>query len=143
MEQVILFKAEDGSLFDTKEKCEEYEKKSKESIVDRFKKLIVRQAEGIDLTKEGSAFPLATIDECWGYAVIVMRNDDDYETVKEFSKLCKNTSTNKIEKIYDTEIFVGIGDVEGEKFTYNWFYWYCTIDEAIEKYKETLKSFNQ
>ena len=143
MEKITMFKAADGSLFDTEEKCKEYENNSKKCIIDRFKKLIVRKAEGTTLTKDGSAFPLTSIGERWGYAVIVMRNENDYETVKQYAELVKANGRDRIEKIFNEEIFVSIGNINNGDYKYDWFYWHCTVNEAIQKYQKALMTFNE
>ena len=138
MKEIRYYEAFDGTLFSTAEKCTEYEKNSREKIKEDFKKLIVRQAEGIQITQEGSAFPLAEIAECWWYGVIVMKDDNDYETVKRFAR----KYDKDIPKMLNKEIFVGLGEGNSNTCDYDCFYWWGTVEDAIENYKKTIMTFN-
>ena len=142
MREIKYYEAIDGALFSSIEACEEHERNAKEKIINDFIGLIVRQAEGSTITKDASAFPLSSVDECWGYAAIVMKNENDYLKVKRFAKSCKNPGT-RIEKIYNEEILVGIGDVGRGEYLFNWFYWYGTVNEAIQNYTKALTTFNK
>ena len=142
MKEVNYYVAEDGSLFETREKCLNYESNLKETIVENFKKLIVRKGEGSVITNEASAFAFAEMAECWGYAVIVIKDETDYETVKKYVALVSN-SRAKIDCVFNKELLVGIGDIDRGTYKYNWFYCYGTIEEQIEKYKDTLMNFGK
>lgn len=140
MKEKIFYEANDGSLFNTKEKCKEYENNSKEKIIEKFKGLIVRQAEGIKITDSGEAFALAEISECWGYAVIVMHNEEDYEIARKYADL----HNIAVPHILNEELIISIGDiVDKNKYEYNWFYCYGTVKEQIEKYKNALMNFGK
>ena len=139
MRERKYYEAFDGTLFSSIDKCTEYEINSQKKIEEDFKKLIVRQAEGIQITKEGSAFPLAEIAECWWYGVIVMKNDDDYETVKRYAK----RFDKDVPKILNKEIFVGLGEGNSEKCNYTYFYWWGTVEDAIESYRKTMITFGK
>ena len=138
MKEMKYYEAFDGTLFNTMDKCVEYEKNSREKIEVDFKKLIVRQAEGIKITKDASAFPLSEAAECWWYGVIVMKNDDDYETVKKYAA---KFTTQDVPKILNKEIFVSLGDGDSETCKYNYFYAFGTVEDAIENYKKTIMTF--
>lgn len=142
MEKITMYKANDGSLFNTFEACQEYENNSKQKIIDDFKSLVVRKAEGLKITDEGSAFPFAEISECWWYAAIIMRGYEDYLKVKRYAKLVGNKGAI-IKEIYNQEIIVAIGDGDKDDCEFNWFYWWGTVNEAIEKYKNTLLTFGK
>lgn len=141
MRRIEYFEAFDGTLFNSLERCKEYEENSVEKIKEEFKKLIVRENEGIKITKEGSAFPLAEIAECWWYGVIVLKNENDYETLMRFVK--DKRGHGKIEKIFNKEIFVGLGDGNSKECDYDYFYWWGTIEDAIENYKNALLTFGK
>ena len=139
MREIKYYEAFDGALFSSIDSCKEYEKNSREKIKENFRKLIVREAEGMQITKEGSAFPLAEIAECWWYGVIIMRNDDDYEAVRRFAGCDKD----KVQRIFNKEIFVGLGEGNSTKCNYDCFYWWGTVEDAIRNYKITLLTFNK
>lgn len=136
MEELRYYKATDGSLFDTREKCEIYEGNRKENVINRFKKLIYKEADTIDVTKEGSAFPFAEIAEDWYVGIMIITNDDEYQTVVDYAKLCNYK--REIPKIFGQKIIVGLG---WGKTHYDEFYVYGTVDDAVEKYRKALDSF--
>lgn len=139
MKEVKYYEAFDGSLFNSFDKCKAYEKSSWEKTKEDFKKLIVREAEGIQITKEGSAFPLAEIAECWWYGVIIMKNDDDYETVKRFAR----NHGDKVQRIFNKEIVVSLGEGNKDTCNYDCFYWLGTVEDAIDNYTKTILTFNK
>ena len=145
MREIKYYEAADGTLFNTIEKCKEYEQMDKQNIIKDFQRLVMRKADGMRITKDGSAFCLAAIDEGWWYVTIIMKNDNDYQTVERYCDLVKGRKKENIKHIYDKEIIIGCGNgnEDNSDCVFDDFYWYGTIEEQIEKYANTLKNFDR
>ena len=141
MREIVHYEAFDGSLFDTKAKCVEYETNSIEKITEDFKKLIVRYREGCKITDYASAFPLAEVAECWWYGIIVMKDEHDYEVASRYAKI--KHDNREIPKIFNKEIIVALGDGNSNTCEYNFFYCWGTVEEAVEKYRRALMGFGK
>lgn len=143
MKEVTMYKAFDGTMFDNVARCMEYEKLTKERVIEDFRSLIVRENEGLQMTKDGCAFPFAEIAECWWYAVIVMKDEDDYQKVVRYANSRFERIDNiKVPKIFNKEIIVSTGDGDKEKSNYNDFYSHGTVEDAIANYTNALLTFN-
>lgn len=142
MKEVTMYKAFDGTMFDNVMNCMEYEKLTKERVVEDFRSLIVRENEGLQITKEGSAFPLAEIAECWWYAVIVMKDEEDYQKVVRYANSRFDGFNRGIPKIFNKEIIVTTGEGNKERSYYNDFYFDGTVEDAIANYTMALLTFN-
>lgn len=143
MRKLEYYEAFDGTVFNDMERCKEYEENLKEMITKEFKKLILREAEGYQITNGASAFPMAECGEEWWYGVIVMKNEEDYETVKKYAREVAHNETDKIKKIFNEEILVSIGEGNSKERYYNYFYWWGTITEAVANYTKALLTFGK
>lgn len=141
MREIVHYEAFDGSLFDTKKKCVEYEANSIEKIDEDFRKLVVRCSEGCKITDDSNAFPLAEVAEGWWYGIIVMKDEHDYEVVRKYANM--KFGNKKIPKIFNKEIIVVLGDGDSNTCEYNFFYYWGTVEDAVEKYKEALMTFGK
>lgn len=145
MEEVKYYKSNDGTLFTSKEKCKEYENKRASEIIADFRSLIVRENDGMSITKEASAFPCAEVGECWAFCAFVMHDKRDYAIAKRYAELVKYGSGCRIPEIYDVEIIAAIGDCNPDKnglnCKYNWFYCWGTIGEVVDNYYNAMKTF--
>lgn len=145
IEVTVGYEAFDGTRFTIKEECEKYENTANVVIKNRFKELVIKEMEGINISNGGSEFFMAAIDEDWYYALVEIKNEDDlriaqmyHESVGYYNKHgFNNTMIGK-------RVIVGIGDglypkpLEGSKCSYNECYVYGTIEDQVEAYKNAL-----
>lgn len=144
MKEVKMYKAFDGTLFDNVMNCMEYEKDFKERVVEDFRSLIVRENEGMQITNEGSAFPFAEIAECYWYAAIIIKDENDYKKVVRYANSRFDGLYNRnVPKIFNKEIIVVTGEGDKEKSYYNDFYFCGTVEDAIENYKKAIMTFGK
>ena len=151
IEEITGYEAYDGTVFKTKEECEKYENTASFVITERFKKLVIKEMEGIDITECASAFCLSSTDEDWYYVLIEIKNDDDlrvaqmYENLVGFSHADRHFTTEMIGK----RIIVGAGEgvyprpESGKRCNYQYCYVWGTIEEQIEKYAKTLRRLEE
>lgn len=142
MKEVTMYKAFDGTMFDNVARCTEYEKLTRERVIEDFRSLIVRENEGLQITKEGDAFPLGEIAECWWYAVIIMKDEDDYQKVVRYAASRFEGVNRKVPKIFNKEIIVATGEGNSGRSYYNDFYFHGTVEDAIANYTNALLTFN-
>lgn len=151
IEEIIGYEASDGTQFKTKEECEKYENTAAYVITERFKKLVVKEMEGIDITEEANAFCLSSIDEDWYYVLIEIKNDDDLKVAQMYQKLVGFGSANKgfTTEMIGKRIIVGAGEgvyprpESGKRCNYEYCYIWGTIEEQIEKYARTLRKLEE
>lgn len=141
MREIKIYEAFDGVMFKKLGECKEYEDNAKEKIINDFKSLIVRENEGLQITDTGCAFPLAEMAEDWWYAIIIMKNEDDYKKAAHYASYV-NPCHESIPKIFNKEIIVATGEGNRERSYYNDFYFHGTIEDAVADYTMTLLTFN-
>ena len=56
VEEIVGYEACDGTRFTTKEECQKYENTAEAVIKGRFKKLVVKEMVGSDITHCGNGF---------------------------------------------------------------------------------------
>ncbi len=144
MQEIKIYKAVDGTIFDTREKCKDYENNCETKIKEDFKKLICKTIELSSVTDYGS-IPFTEAGEDWYMAVIEIKNSSDLEIAQKFHKLTfesRGYDYDKASKKFEfkqigEKVIVGIGD-SLEKEELCWCYPYGTVDECIKEYTDAL-----
>lgn len=146
--EIIGYEASDGTQFKTKEECEKYEQTAAYVIKERFKKLVVKEIEGCDLTNYGEAFFNAAPDEDWYYALVEIKNETDLQIAMAYAKLI-GTKYNFNEDMIGKRVIVAIGEgiypksTDGYKCQYNYCVVHGTFETQIEKFKTMLRKFEE
>lgn len=143
---VIGYEAVDGTVFKSREECKKYEDTATAVIKERFKKLVVKEMEGIEISNSGMAFFMAAIDEDWYYALVDIKTESDLMTAQMYHKIEGCSALRGFdESMIGKRIIVGIGDgiypkpKEGKKCQYDECFVYGTIEEQINRYAENLR----
>ena len=136
VEEVVGYVAYDGTEFKDRDECCKYEGTAKAIIHKRFKELVVRDIVGIDLADEGSAYVCAGIDECWHYALVRIKDENDLKAAQMYKELeqksaIRDFTTNDI----GCDLIVGIG----ENYDYCWIY--GTFEECIDNFRKAMSKF--
>lgn len=148
---IIGYEASDGTQFKTKEECEKYEQTAAYVIKERFKKLVIKEIEGCDLTNFGEAFFNAAPDEDWYYALVEIKNEADLQIAMTYAKLIGTSSLkyNFNEDMIGKRVIVAIGEgiypkpTYGYKCQYNYCVVHGTFETQIEKFKTMLRKFEE
>ena len=151
VEEIVGYEACDGTRFTTMDECEKYENTAKAVIKSRFKKLVIKEIEGINLTKEGIAYIGAGIDEDWYYALVEIKDENDLRAAQMYHEIegCKSGKYGFDETMIGKRVLVGIGSgkyprpEDGSQCEYNNSYVYGTIEEQIKKFEEAIRQFEK
>lgn len=151
VEEIVGYEACDGTRFTTKEECQKYENTAKAVIKGRFKKLVVKEMVGIDITSEGSAYVGAGIEEDWYYALVAIKDENDLKAAQMYYALegCKSGKYGFDETMIGKRVIVGIGcgkypmPEEGSKCEYDNCYVYGTIEDQVKKFEEAIRKFEE
>lgn len=148
--EVTVYEATDGTQFDNKDECLEYEKTANKIIQQHFKELVINEIEGCQLTNWGNDFMLACVDECWYYALIEIKDYQDLLAAQMYQQTCGGSNGKEFTRdMIGKKIVVGIGEgiyprpTEGSECLYNECYIYGTIEEQIRKYKRAIKKLEE
>ena len=133
MKETVAYMAFDGRLFDSKEICIKYERGMRRIIDD----IIVKKLEGRVITDDGGAFPLACIDEGYYYALVRIKNMEDFAKASLYQECCFQSKRKFTHDDIGKELLVAIGE------DYDSCYIYGTIDECVEKYRKALMKFKE
>lgn len=145
VEEIKGYEACDGTMFDNEEECKKYENTAKAVIKGRFKKLVIKELEGIEITKEGSAFPMASIDEDWYYALVKIEDEDDYNVALMFQEITGCTKHGFNKTMIGKKILVSIGGgiyprpSNGNVCAYDNCYVFGTIEDMVREYETALR----
>ena len=151
VEEIVGYEACDGTRFTTKEECQKYENTAVAVIKNRFKKLVIKEMEGSDITHCGDGFVGAGCDEDWYYGLVEIKNEDDLKAAQMYHALegSKSGEYGFDETMIGKRVIVGIGSgkyprpEEGSKCEYDNSYVYGTIEEQIKKYEEMIRQFEK
>ena len=148
IEEIVGYVANDGTQFETKEECKKYETTANAVIKERFKKLVVKEIEGCVLGNYGTAFFNCNCDEDWYYALVEIKNSEDLNVAMMYAQI-SDKEHNFTEDMIGKKIIVAVGEgiypkPDGKyKSNYNYCYIHGTIEEQIEKFKTTMKKFEE
>ena len=146
--EITVYEAADGTQFDSKDECLEYEKTAEKVIVQHFKELVINEIEGCQLTNWGNDFMLACVDEDWYYALIEIKDYQDLLAAQMYSQ-GRSYGKEFTKDMIGKKIVVGIGEgiypkpTEGSKCLYNECFIYGTIEEQIRKYERAIKNLEE
>jgi len=151
VEEIVGYEACDGTRFTTKEECQKYENTAEAVIKDRFKKLVVKEMEGIDITSEGGAYVGAGVEEDWYYALVEIKDENDLKAAQMYHALegCRSGKYGFDETMIGKRVIVGIGSgiypmpEEGGKCAYDNSYVYGTIEDQVKKFEEAIRQFEK
>ena len=150
VEEIVGYEACDGTRFTTKEECEKYENTATAVIKGRFKKLVVKEMEGMDITSEGCAYVGAGVEEDWYYALVAIKDENDLKAAQMYHALEGfNGKHGFDETMIGKKVIVGIGTgkypmpEEGSKCEYDNSYVYGTIEDQVKKFEEAIRMFEK
>ena len=150
IEEVKGYRAYDGTIFEDINECTKYEKTAEAVIKEKFKKLVIKELEGVEITNWGDIYPCSSVDEDWYYALVEIKNSDDLITANMYDRLCGHGCGNSYtEDMIGKKVIVSIGDEiypkpNGEKLcAYDFSHVWGTIDECIERYANALRQLEE
>lgn len=150
VEEIVGYEACDGTRFTTKEECEKYENTARAVIRGRFKKLVVKEMEGIDISHKGGYFPVSGIDEDWFYALVEINNEDDLKAAQMYNEIEGYKGEHGFnETMIGKRVVVSIGSgiyprpEEGSQCSYDNCFVYGTIEEQVKKYENALRQLEK
>lgn len=128
---VTRYEAADGTVFDSKEECEKYERTADAAIRGAF-----RQTFGIDNKISPEGFMSATFyggDQLFG---VIIENEDELAVFNRFLKQIGSSKALGVNDMYKTQVVIYSEDGE---------YWYtgATIEELRENYDKFLTAIEQ
>lgn len=151
VEEIVGYEACDGTRFKTKEECQKYENTAEAVIKGRFKKLVVKEMAGIDITNEGSAYVGAGIEEDWYYALVEIKDENDLKAAQMYHTLegYKSGKYGFDETMIGKRVIVGIGTgkypmpEEGSRCEYDNSHVYGTIEDQVKKFEEAIRKLEK
>ena len=151
VEEIVGYEACDGTRFTTEEECKKYENTAKAVIKSRFKKLVIKEIEGCDITDCGSRFTGAGCDEDWYYALVEIKDENDLKTAQMYHVIegSKSGKYGFDETMIGKRVIVGIGSgiyprpEEGSQCEYADCFVYGTIEEQVKKYENALRQLEK
>ena len=136
VEEVVGYIAYDGTEFKDRNECCKYEETARAIIHKRFKELIVKDIVGIDLADYGSAYVCAAIDECYHYALVRIKNENDLKVAQMYKELEHKGAERDFTTSYiGHDLIVGIGE------RYDCCYIYGTFEECIDNFRKAMNKF--
>lgn len=144
IEEVIGYKAFDGTEFKDKEECKKYENTARNVIIKNFKEIVIKVLEGYTMTNLtidkrtcADVCPLCGCGEDWHYALICIKDENDLKIAQMYQELAfSNAKRRFTSDDIGKELVISVGESYGDH-CYVW----GTIDECVDNYRKALMMF--
>lgn len=130
---VTRYEATDGTVFDSKEECEKYEKTAEAVIKGAFNKTFKMTSDNY-VSSEG--FISATFYECDRIFAIIIENEDELAVCNRWLKQIGSSHVFGVSDLYKSHVFIRSEDGD---------YWYTgkTIEGLNDDYGAFLKAIER